>query len=189
MPTPACRRYSPELTGSSRQGAPCTRCGRGPDAHLCAGPAVVHLGEPLEGAAEAPALLVARPAGLSPLALVWRDRIVAGLADLGFHGYVLVPEARPGTAAPPGRAEWRATAREVADVALYWLAGRVRMSVLLAFDADARSGRAMLGFAPSATGASFVAAAAKRHGAPVFAGDLRGLLIEALVRSEAAKLA
>jgi hypothetical protein len=147
---------------------------------------VVHLGEPLEGASEVPAVLVARPAGLSPLALVWRDRIVAGLAELGFHGYVLVPEARPGTVALPGRAEWRAAAREVADVALYWLAGRsTRMSALLAFDADARSGRAVLGFGPGAAGAGFVAAVAKRHGAPVFAGDLRALLVEAVVRAEA----
>ena len=180
-----CRCYSPDL-GAGKQVAPCTRCGRGPDAHLCAGPAVVHLGEPLEAVTEAPAVLVARPAGLSPLALVWRERIVAGLTELGFHGFVLVPEHRPGAVAPPGRAEWRAAARQVAGVALYWMAGRsARMSVLLAFDADARSGKAVLGFAPGAAGAGFVAAVAKRHGAPVFAGDLRALLVEAVVRAEA----
>ena len=183
-----CRRYSPDL-GQSRQAPLCTRCGRGPDAHLCAGPAVVHLGEPLEAVTGAPAVLVARPAGLSPLALVWRERIVAGLAELGFHGFVLVPEHRPGAVAPPGRAEWRAAARQAAGVALYWLAGRsARMSVLLAFDADARSGKAVLGIAPGAAGAGFVAAVAKHHGAPVFAGDLRALLVEAVVRAEAAKL-
>lgn len=147
---------------------------------------MVHLGEPLEAVTGAPAILVARPAGLSPLALVWRERIVAGLTELGFRGFVLVPEHQPGAVAPPGRAEWQATARRVAGVALYWLAGRhERMPALLAFDADARAGKAVLGFEPGSTGAGFVVVIARHHGVPVFAGNLRALLIEAVVRAEA----